>query len=280
LWQTRRQLSAIGERVFRIPCGLPDLGDRLTVCFISSATRRAAEELGGWIFRHSTVSYCGINTDDFPIGAAPPRTDWGWRLLHVGRIDDRKGIDSAIRALALLPPEATLEVVGRGDERYRHELGALAEALGVADRIRFSLAERGELADIYAAADVLLFPPRWAEPFGLVPLEAMASSTPVVATGTGGSGEFLLDRANCLRVPVDDHAAIASAVRRLAGDAGLRNQLVVGGHATATELSLPRWVDILQRWHAAAADRFCDGQPLDREQIERTLARIGIAETK
>jgi glycosyltransferase involved in cell wall biosynthesis len=200
--------------------------------------------------------------------------------LHVGRIDDRKGIDTAIRALPLLPAETRLDIVGRGDDRHQRELRALVDTLGLADRVGFAVAERGELAEIYAAADVLLFLPRWAEPFGLVPLEAMASSTPVVATGTGGSGEFLVDGANCLRVPVDDHAAVALAVRRLARDAGLRNQLVAGGYATAAELSLPRWVDILQRWHAAAADRFCAGQPLDREPIERTLARIGTAETK
>ncbi len=49
-----------------------------------------------------------------------------------------------------------------------------------------------------AAADALLFPVQWEEPWGLVPLEAMASGTPVVATGTGGSGEYLRDGDNCL----------------------------------------------------------------------------------
>ena len=65
-------------------------------------------------FRDATVGYCGINLDDFAVGAFAPRPSWSWRLLHVGRIDDRKGVDTAIRALALLPDAASLEVVGRG----------------------------------------------------------------------------------------------------------------------------------------------------------------------
>ena len=92
---------------------------------------------------------------------------------------------------------------------------------------------RGELPDIYAGSDVVLFPVRWQEPWGLVPLEAMALGRPVIATGQGGSGEYLRDQENCLLVPPGDPRAIAAAVRRLADDPQLRARIRTGGLATA-----------------------------------------------
>jgi glycosyltransferase involved in cell wall biosynthesis len=272
-WSQMRRLAPIGEAVTRVPCRPADLGVQGTYCFISEYTKRAAEEHGPWTFADATVGYCGINTDDFPIGRCPPRAKWGGRLLHVGRIDDRKGIDVAISALALLDPTTTLDIVGRGDDRHLDELQVLAQRLGVHERVSFRVAERSELHEIYSSADALLFPPRWAEPFGLVPIEAMASSTPVVATGTGGSSEFLVDERNCLLIPVDDAEALAAAVRRLADDGALRARLVDGGLTTARELTLDQWLGLLTDWHRVAAERFAHGRPGTREPIQDVLRR-------
>ncbi len=110
---------------------------------------------------------------------------------------------------------------------------------------------REELPAAYAEADALLFPVRWEEPWGLVPLEAMAVGTPVVATGTGGSGEYLRDGENALVIGRDaEPSDLSGALRRLAGDADLRRRLREGGIATAvavhragatTRRSSPRW---------------------------------------
>ena len=78
----------------------------------------------------------------------------------------------------------------------------------------------------------MLFPVRWAEPWGLVPLEAMTVGTPVVASGRGGSGEYLRDGQNAL-VCEPEPEALAGAVQRLAGDAALRARLRDGGFQTA-----------------------------------------------
>ena len=72
---------------------------------------------------------------------------------------------------------------GTGDERFLAELRAQCARLGVEDRVEFGHRPRDELPAAYAEADALLFPVRWEEPWGLVPLEAMAVGTPVVATG-------------------------------------------------------------------------------------------------
>jgi glycogen synthase len=74
----------------------------------------------------------------------------------------------------------------------------------------------------------------WEEPWGLVPLEAMAVGRPVVATGSGGSAEYMRHEQNCLIFkPRDDPAALADAVRRVAGDAALRRRLRENGFETA-----------------------------------------------
>lgn len=259
--------ARLAERFTGVPCVLPDLGTAGVFCFISDHTRQAARRDAWFELRDSTVVYSGISSDDFPMGETDPRAGWRWRLLCAGRIDQRKGIDVAIRSLTHLPDAATLEVVGRGDGAYLDELHELVDDLHLAGRVCFDVASRAELRERYRAADVVLFPVRWDEPFGLVPLEAMACSTPVVATATGGSAEFLADGVNALRVPVDDPGAIAAAVQRLAGDAELRARLVRSGWETAGQLTDRRCAAAILEWHRAAAERFVHGRPDDRPPV-------------
>jgi glycosyltransferase involved in cell wall biosynthesis len=130
-------------------------------------------------------------------------------------------------------------------------LSDLAQALGVASRLRFhGPKSRDAVAAAYGAADALLFPVRWAEPFGAVPLEALACGTPVVATGTGGTAEYLRPERNALIVPPEDPQAVAAAVTRLRADAGLRQRLRSTGRITAerypAELSHQRLREALE----------------------------------
>jgi glycogen(starch) synthase len=162
---------------------------------------------------------------------------WRWRLVYLGRIDERKGIDLAIEALPLLPDEATLRIEGAGDEGELTRLRSLADRAGVAGRVVFEQRPRPELPALVADADAVVFPVRWREPWGLVPLEAMAAGTPVVATGRGGSGEYLRHAENALLFDPDEGpAALAAALTRLADDADLRARLRDGGFDTADAL--------------------------------------------
>jgi glycogen(starch) synthase len=185
----------------------------------------------------TSVAHRGIDRRIFT--AADPHP-WSWRLVYIGRIDRRKGIDLAIEALTTLPDEARLDVVGGGDDEHLAELRSLTEGLGLADRVSFHAPESGEgLRRCYAEADVILFPVRWREPWGLVPLEAMAVGTPVIATGRGGSGEYLRDGENCLLFDPDKRPAeLTARVRTLAGDEELRARLREGGFATESRVSV------------------------------------------
>jgi glycosyltransferase involved in cell wall biosynthesis len=169
-------------------------------------------------------------------------------VLSVGRIDPRKGIDTAIRALADLPPEARLTVAGDGDDATLRRLLALVEELGLTDRVTFAGFQDGErLVALYARADAVVFPVTWDEPWGLVPIEAMAHGVPVVATGRGGSAEYLRDGDNALLHPPGDAAALARALRRLADEPGLRERLRAGGAETAPRHTARRFNETVEK---------------------------------
>lgn len=226
----RRPARPFAERLLGIPTSV-HLGKAATYVFVSESIRRHALGLGLGI-ADSRVAHSGI--DPSFIDPAPAR-EWTWRLLYVGRIDPRKGVDTAVEALAHLPPEAQLEIVGGWDAREEQRLRELARRLGLSGRVRFTgHLDRSELPTLYAHADAVVFPVVWEEPWGLVPLEAMARGRPVVATGRGGSGEYLRDRENCVLFEAGDARSLSTAVRRLASDAELRRALRARGLKTAS----------------------------------------------
>jgi glycogen(starch) synthase len=240
-------------RALRLPGAPPALGASGAFYFVSEFTRRRAEEVAGMEIPRVAVVPAGIDHTNFP-PAAPQERPWRWRLLCVGRLERAKGFDAAIRALAELPPEATLTIVGSLGS-YRDELALLTRELGVADRVRWERCDRSELASRYRSADALIFPSTGHEAFGLVPLEAMACGTPVVATGVGGSAEFLAGDENCLLVPPDSPAEILAALRRLAADDALRRRLVVAGIETAAQFGVERQAAALEEANLAVAAR-------------------------
>jgi glycosyltransferase involved in cell wall biosynthesis len=119
---------------------------------------------------------------------------------------------------------------------------------------------RDEVRAAYDESDAVVFPVRWEEPWGLVPLEAMARGRPVVATGRGGSGEYLRDGGNALLFEAGDERALAACVTRLAGDPELCRRLVAAGLETA-----PRYTEeqlnaaVLREVEAAAGVRHAPG---------------------
>ena len=219
---------------------------------ISRSLREKLADDSRWNLSDAKVIGFGIDPELFPV-LEPERRQWRWRILYVGRLDGAKGLLTLARAMRHLPDEASLEVVGRGDPAIPVQMKTVIEEPATRERVHFTSCPRSELAERYRAADVVVFPSEWDEPFGLVPLEAMACGVPVVATGTGGSGEYLRDGYNCLLFPPGDPIRLATAVERLRSEPGLCHKLLEGGSETAERYSFRRSADEIEALHVAAA---------------------------
>lgn len=168
-------------------------------------------------------------------------------LLAMGRLHDAKAHDVSLQALALLP-DAWLWIAGAGP--LEAKLKGMAEALGVAGRVRF-LGWRTDASALYRAADVCVFPSRY-EPLGNVVIQAWAHGLPVVAAESQGPKALIQDGKDGLLVPVDDAEALAAGVRRLLDEPALRAGFAAAGLTrVAGEFSEAAVVD---RWKSLFAD--------------------------
>ncbi|MGW9308038.1 glycosyltransferase [Saccharomonospora azurea] len=177
---------------------------------------------------------CGVDLDRFtPSGPVEPRTH-RYRIVSVGRLVPRKGFDVAIAALRSLPETELIIAGGPQEGRLAEDKEAarllrFAAELGVADRVQLrGQVSRADVPALLRSADVVVCTP-WYEPFGIVPLEAMACGVPVVASAVGGLTDTVVDGVTGLHVPPKRPEALASAVRRLLSDAALRDAYGIAG---------------------------------------------------
>jgi D-inositol-3-phosphate glycosyltransferase len=183
------------------------------------------------------------------IGYGPGRL-----LLFVGRLERLKGVDVAIKALALLRDrdhdDLRLIVLGEdvrdGDESEKERLKAVATSLGVRDRVDFlgSVAHH-ELPYFYAAADAVVMP-SYSESFGLVALEAQACGRPVVASGVSGLRSVVRDEVSGYLIDGHDPALYAERIGRLLADPELAQQMGLRGRLLAQRFSWTRTADRLE----------------------------------
>ncbi|MFG3419363.1 glycosyltransferase [Micromonospora sp. NPDC048063] len=167
---------------------------------------------------------CGVDQELFrPDGPVAPRDPTRRRIVTVGRLVERKGFQDVIRALPAVP-DAECVVVGSPPARslpadgFARRLRALAEACGVADRVKLvGAVPRTELAAWYRSADLLVAAP-WYEPVGLAPLEGMACGVPVVGSNVGGIADTVVHGLTGDLVPPRDPRALGTAIRRLLAD--------------------------------------------------------------
>ena len=208
---------------------------------------------------HVYVVAPGIDLATFhPLDRAEARRKIGYGagrlLLFVGRLERLKGVEIAIRALALLRDrdhdDLRLIVLGEdsrdGDESEKERLKAVASALGVRDRVDFlgSVAHH-ELPFFYAAADALVMP-SYSESFGLVALEAQACGRPVVASGVSGLRSVVRDEVSGYLIDGDDPAVYAERIGRLLVDPELAQQMGRRGRLLAQRFSWTRTADRLE----------------------------------
>ncbi len=164
-------------------------------------------------------------------------------ILFVGQWQPTKGIRYLVEAFSVFAaahPDARLRCVGT----LAPEEDVLA-AFPEATRPRVVVRPRVDQADlpaIYRGADVFVFP-SLSEGFGRVLLEAMASALPIVVTPVGVAADLLEDGRDCLMVPPRDSQALAGALARLAGDAGLRERLGEAARQRALGRTLEAMLD-------------------------------------
>jgi D-inositol-3-phosphate glycosyltransferase len=192
-----------------------------------------------------SVIPCGVDLDLFyPIPEDEAKQVLGLPLqrcviLFVGRIEPLKGIDTLLRAIALITPELPcwrdeLSVIivggapGAGIEETQAELArleALRAELGIEDLVTFQGAKDQDTLNYYYSAAELVVMPSHYESFGMVALEAMSCGTPVVASKVGGLAFSVQDGQTGFLVPDGDAEALAGRIRLLLKDHDLRRQM-------------------------------------------------------
>ncbi len=192
------------------------------------------------------------------IGYGPGRL-----LLFVGRLERLKGVEVAIRALALLRDrnhdDVRLLILGEdskdGDEGEKDRLKAVAADVGVRDRVDFlgSVAHH-ELPYFYSAADVCVMP-SYSESFGLVGLEAQASGRPVVGSDVSGLRSVIRDQVSGYLIAGHDPAEYAERIGRLLEDPELAQQMGRRGRLLAQRYSWTRTADRLRELFEDVAER-------------------------
>ena len=145
-------------------------------------------------------------------------------LLSMGRLHEAKAHDVSLEAMTTLP-KAYLWIAGVGP--MEGKLRAMAQGLGVEDRVRF-LGWRTDPSALYRTADLCVFPSRF-EPLGNVVIQAWAHGLPVVAAASQGPAALIRDGQDGMLVPVDDPTALATGIQRLLDDPALRARLADAG---------------------------------------------------
>jgi D-inositol-3-phosphate glycosyltransferase len=209
-----------------------------------------------------SVVPCGVDLHRFT--AEGPKAGRGarHRIVSVGRLVPRKGFATAIAALPGVP-DAELLIAGGPEQRRLAgdpeacRLQQLARRCGVDDRVHLlGQVSRDAMPALLRSADVVLCTP-WYEPFGIVPLEAMACGVPVVAAAVGGLTDTVVDGVTGELVPPKRPDVLAATLRRLLDDPAAREAYGVAGMDRAR--SRYSWdrigTDILRVYEKALGER-------------------------
>ena len=239
LWHVRRNNEMRAALVARDVLGQP-----VRIVFTSSAQRHhsalprwlisrmdaviaTTEKAASFVPNVHAVVHHGVDADKFhppdDLELAWKRTGFPGRfgIATIGRVRPEKGTDLFVEAVTrVLPdfPDVTALVVGKaslGDRRFRADLQAKVEAVGLSRRVIFTDQIKAEkMPALIRSLGLLVACPRY-EGYGLTPLEAMASGVPVVATDTGFFSSFIGDNEAGTLVTESTSSAVAEAIRVL-----------------------------------------------------------------
>ena len=191
---------------------------------VTAVSRWLADEVAGFAPDCADrVRVAPMPVDETLFAPGDERRD---ELLFVGRLDEQKGLDTALRALPRLrgrAAELPLRIVGGGPAEAR--LRRLADELGIAGRLLWEARlPQAELAARYRRAAALLVPGR-DEGLGLVAVEGQLAGAPVVAAASGGLVDVVRDGDSGRTFAAGEPAALARVVEEVVADPGATARL-------------------------------------------------------
>ncbi|HEX4833487.1 MAG TPA: glycosyltransferase [Trebonia sp.] len=198
----------------------PAIGRSVTAVLAGSTDEESDLARLGVPRRHIKVVPDGVDVAEFdPDGAVAARSGRP-RLVTIADMEKGAGLELLLRALTKVPGAELVIAAGptRDELRARRErerLAALAEALGVGDRVTFSgQVARADLPPLLRSADLYVTTGEY-EPSATLPLQAMACGTPVVAAGLGGQVDAVIDGTTGILVPPGHPALMGQRIRQL-----------------------------------------------------------------
>ncbi len=168
-------------------------------------------------------------------------------VLFFGRLSPEKGVDVACRALADLREEhgiaARLVLAGPIDPAMRAQLDRLVGELSIGSAVELTgPLDEDALAVRLGEAHVVVVPPTWQEPAGMVTVEAALARVPIVASRSGGIPEMFSDEEHLLMFEIGDHAECARLIAETLEDAGGTAARVERARQRAGELSFAHYI--------------------------------------
>ncbi|OGC83400.1 MAG: hypothetical protein A2W07_03245 [candidate division Zixibacteria bacterium RBG_16_43_9] len=186
--------------------------------------------------------YPGIEAEVIPEGfTVSPRTvkkreEEVKKILFVGRLVERKGMEYLIRAIPLVAEQVEVKLDIVGDGELRTQLEELSDSLKLKDKINFTgrLGEE-ELGKYYQGCDLFVLPAIVdhkgdTEGLGMVLVEALSYGKPVIASAVGGIVDIVKDRETGLLVPEKDEKALAQAIITVLKNPSLAEKLASAGY--------------------------------------------------
>jgi len=223
------------------------LRDRPRYAMIHRALSRADRVVSPSRWIQKQLETAGVRAEHVPLGVRPAGSRFRRStaatplFVYCGRLSREKGVPLLIRAFArslYAVPDARLRIVGDGPERPALE--DLVDALDIGDSVDFAgkVSRDGVEAEL-ANAWAVVAPSLWAEPFGLIAMEATIRGVPVIASAAGGFGELVEDNVSGLLFPNGNERALTDCIR------------AVGARRTFPTQRLP--ADVVERATAAGS---------------------------
>jgi phosphatidylinositol alpha-mannosyltransferase len=192
---------------------------------------------------HYQIIPNGVDLHRFSVQAEalPQFADGKLNILYLGRIEPRKGLKYLVQAIPQIRaryPQTRFIIGSDGPQRSHYE--KLVRRHGWPDVVFTGRVPDEELPRYYASCDLFCAPSTGSESQGVVLLEAMASSKPVVASNIDGYRDVIRNEADGFLVAPRNSEALAGAICRLLGDMTLRRTMGTSGREHAGEFSWPR----------------------------------------